>query len=105
MYCTLGVLPLANWELIGPHLGLRHAQLAMIKADNYGRSDPTQHCVAAMIRKWLEMDDSFSSYEEGLQKAAAALHSVLHTVGENTIADTLLLMKNGKYDINQSVNS
>ena len=93
LYRILFGLPLAKWELVGPHLGLRQAQLDMIKMDNHGRSDPTQHCVAAMFRKWLDMDDSFTSYEGGLEKIITALHAI----GESTIANDLS-KNDGKFD-------
>ena len=90
LYQQLCGLELVNWELVGPHLGLSRQQLDIIKAD---RSNQTQRCVMDMFHKWLKIDTSFKSYEEGLKKVIEALYKV----GENTIADELCGSK-GKYN-------
>ena len=83
LYQQLCGLKLANWELVGPHLGLSRAQLDIIKRDRFNE---TRYCVIDMFNKWLAIDTSFKSYEEeGLKKVVEALYKV----GENTIADEL----------------
>ena len=89
MYQQLCRIKLANWELVGPHLGLSRQQLDIIKAD---RSNQTQRCVMDMFNKWLTIDTSFKSYEEELKKVVEALYKV----GENTIADELCGSKGKK---------
>ena len=54
----------------------------IIKRDRFNQ---TRHCVIDMFNKWLEIDTSFKSYEEGLKKVVEALYKV----GENIIADEL----------------
>ena len=82
LYRQLCGIKLANWELVGPHLGLSREQLDIIKRDRFNQ---TRHCVIDMFNKWLAIDTSFKSYEEGLKKVVKALYKV----GENTIADEL----------------
>ena len=82
LYQQLCGLKLANWKLVGPHLGLSREQLDIIRTDHFNQ---TQHCVMDMFNKWLATDTSFNSYEEGLKKVV----EVLYKVGENTIADEL----------------
>ena len=93
LYQQLCGIKLANWELVGPHLGLSREQLDIIKRDCFNQ---TRHCVIDMFNKWLAIDTSFKSYEEGLKKVVEALYKV----GENTIADELCGSKGKKYEIN-----
>ena len=43
------------------------------------------NCVLEMLNKWLKMDTSFFTYEEGLLK----LSTTLDMVGENALANQL----------------
>ena len=55
----------------------------MIKSNRCGHSNQIQHCISDIFNKWLAIDNSFKSYEEGLKKVV----EVLYKVGESTIAD------------------
>ena len=65
LYQQLCGIKLANWELVGPHLELSRADLNMIKLNRCGHSNQMQHCITDMFNKWLAIDTSFKSYEEG----------------------------------------
>ena len=93
MYQQLCKLKLANWELVGPQLGLSQADLNIIRSNRCGHSNQIQHCISDMFNKWLRIDTSFKSYDEGLKKVVEALYKV----GENVIADELCGSKGKVY--------
>jgi len=72
---------LSDWKRVGQLLGLG----CVVEENEYNHHDRMSNCVLAMFNKWLKMDTSFSTYEEGLLK----LSSVLDMVGENVLANQL----------------
>ena len=73
---------LGDWKRVGILLGLSDADIKEIEHDN---RDRMSSCVLEMFIKWLKMDTSFSTYEEGLLK----LSTTLDMIGENVLADKL----------------
>ena len=73
---------LRDWKCVGMSLGLSDSDVAKIEHDFHFK---TRKCVLAMFNKWLKMDTSFSTYEEGLLK----LSTTLDMVGENALAHQL----------------
>ena len=72
---------LRDWKRVGQLLGLGSV-VEEIENNNCNRMSS---CVLEMFNKWLKMDTSFSTYEQGLQK----LCSTLDMVGENVLANQL----------------
>ena len=67
-----------DWKRVGQLLGLG----SVIEEIEYNNHDRMSNCVLEMFNKWLKMDTSFSTYEEGLLK----LSTTLDMVGENALA-------------------
>ena len=72
---------LRDWKRVGQLLGLGSV-IEEIEYDNHFRMSS---CVLEMFNKWLKMDTSFSTYEEGLLK----LSTTLDMVGEHALANQL----------------
>ena len=82
--CVVQITTLRDWKRVGMYLGLSDSDVAKIEHDFRFK---TRKCVLAMFNKWLKMDTSFSTYEEGLLK----LSTTLDIVGENVLANQLRL--------------
>ena len=52
LYQQLCGIKLANWELVGPHLGLNRADLNIIKSNRCGHSNQIQHCISDMFNPY-----------------------------------------------------
>ena len=76
------IATLGDWKRVGILLGLSDSDVKEIEHDN---RDRMSSCVLEMFIKWLKMDTSFSTYEEGLLK----LSTTLDMVGENVLANQL----------------
>ena len=76
------ITTLGDWKRVGILLGLSDSDVEEIEHDN---RDRMSSCVLEMFNKWLRMDTSFSTYEEGLLK----LSTTLDMVGENVLANQL----------------
>ena len=63
-------------------LGLSDSDTKEIEHDNHFIM---RNCMLAMFNKWLKMDTSFSTYEEGLLK----LSSKLDSIGEKGLGNQL----------------
>ena len=72
---------LRDWKRVGQLLGLG----SVVEEIEYNNHDRMSNCVLEMLNKWLKMDTSFSTYEEGLLK----LSTTLDMVGENVLANQL----------------
>ena len=72
---------LRDWKRVGQLLGLG----SVVEEIEYNNRNRMSSCVLEMFNKWLKMDTSFSTYEEGLQ----TLCSTLDIVGENVLANQL----------------
>ena len=72
---------LRDWKRVGQLLGLG----SILEEIEYNNRDRMSSCVLEMLNKWLRMDTSFSTYEEGLLK----LSTTLDMVGENVLANQL----------------
>ena len=72
---------LRDWKRVGQLLGLG----SVVEEIEYNNHDRMSSCVLEMFNKWLKMDTSFSTYEEGLLK----LSTTLDMVGENVLANQL----------------
>ena len=79
-----------DWKRVGQLLGLG----SVIEEIEYNNRDRMSSCVLEMFDKWLKMDTSFSTYEEGLLK----LSTILDMVGENSLANQLK-QECGKWNI------
>ena len=73
---------LGDWKCVGILLGLSDSDVKEIEHDN---RDRMSSCVLEMFNKWLKMDTSFSTYEEGLLK----LSTTLDMVGDKVLANQL----------------
>ena len=76
------VVQMGDWKRVGILLGLSDSDVKEIEHDN---RDRMSSCVLEMFIKWLRMDTSFSTYEEGLLK----LSNELDMVGEKVLANQL----------------
>ena len=76
------ITTLGDWKRVGILLGLSDSDVKEIEHDN---RDRMSSCVLEMFIKWLKMDTSFSTYEEGLLK----LSSTLDMIGEKVLANKL----------------
>ena len=85
------ITTLGDWKRVGILLGLSDSDVKEIEHDNHFIM---RNCMLAMFNKWLKMDTSFSTYEEGLLK----LSSKLGMVGENVLANQLK-QECGKWNI------
>ena len=72
---------LKDWKRVGQLLGLG----SVVEEIEYNNRDRMSSCVFEMFNKWLKMDTSFSTYEEGLLK----LSTTFDMVGENVLANQL----------------
>ena len=72
---------LRDWKRVGQLLGLG----SVVEEIEYNNRDRMSSCVLEMFNKWLKMDTSFSTYEEGLMK----LSTTLDMVGENVLANQM----------------
>ena len=79
---TAQISTLGDWKRVGVLLGLSDSDIKEIEHDNHFIM---RNCMLAMFNKWLKMDTSFPTYEEGLLK----LSSKLGMVGENALANQL----------------
>ena len=76
------ITTLGDWKHVGILLGLSDSDVKEIEHDNHFIM---RNCMLAMFNKWLRMDTSFSTYEEGLLK----LSSKLDMVGEKGLGNQL----------------
>ena len=76
------ITTLGDWKHVGILLGLSDSDVKEIEHDNHFIM---RNCMLTMFNKWLKMDTSFSTYEEGLLK----LSTKLDMVGENALANQL----------------
>ena len=74
------ITTLSDWKRVRILLGL--SDFDKTEHDNH---DVMSSCVLEMFNKWLMMDTSFCTYEEGLEK----LSSKLDMVGEKVLANQL----------------
>ena len=72
---------LRDWKRVGQLLGLG----SVVEEIEYNNRERMSNCVLEIFNKWLKMDTSFSTYEEGLLK----LSTSLDMVGENALANQL----------------
>ena len=72
---------LRDWKRVGQLLGFG----SVVEEIEYNNHDGMSSCVLEMFNKWLKMDTSFSTYEEGLLK----LSTTLDMIGENALANQL----------------
>ena len=72
---------LRDWKHVGQLLGLG----SVVEEIEYNNHNRMSSCVLEMFNKWLKIDTSFSTYEEGLLK----LSTTLDMVGENLLANQL----------------
>ena len=79
---TAQISTLGDWKHVGVLLGLSDSDIKEIEHDNHFIM---RNCMLAMFNKWLKMDTSFPTYEEGLLK----LSTTLDMVGENVLANQL----------------
>ena len=79
---TAQISTLGDWKHVGVLLGLSDSDIKEIEHDNHFIM---RNCMLAMFNKWLKMDTSFPTYEEGLLK----LSTTLDMVGENALANQL----------------
>ena len=79
---TAQISILGDWKRVGVLLGLSDSDIKEIEHDNHFIM---RNCMLAMFNKWLRMDTSFPTYEEGLLK----LSTTLDMVGENVLANQL----------------
>ena len=79
---TAQISTLGDWKRAGVLLGLSDSDIKEIEHDNHFIM---RNCMLAMFNKWLKMDTSFPTYEEGLLK----LSTTLDMVGENVLANQL----------------
>ena len=79
---TAQISTLGDWKCVGVLLGLSDSDIKEIEHDNHFIM---RNCMLAMFNKWLKMDTSFPTYEEGLLK----LSTTLDMVGENVLANQL----------------
>ena len=66
------ITTLGDWKRVGILLGLSDSDVKEIEHDNHFIM---RNCMLAMFNKWLKMDTSFSTYEEGLLKLSSKLDS------------------------------
>ena len=66
------ITTLGDWKHVGILLGLSDSDTKEIEHDNHFIM---RNCMLAMFNKWLKMDTSFSTYEEGLLKLSSKLDS------------------------------
>ena len=79
---TAQITTLGDWKHVGVLLGLSDSDIKEIEHDNHFIM---RNCMLAMFNKWLKMDTSFPTYEEGLLK----LSTTLDSIGENVLANQL----------------
>ena len=67
------ITTLGDWKHVGILLGLSDSDVEEIEHDNHFIM---RNCMLAMFNKWLKMDTSISTYEEGLLKLSNKLDMI-----------------------------